>query len=132
MVGDVTTVRLSWTPLIQSVESGYDDITNYKGPGALLGMAVLRSNNVAQAILTASSTPASAANTVTAYACLAVADHGFGVTTLDQSEPRIIRKRPGPSTVSVPLDTYGTLGYKMRLAQNLLDSSRALVYYAAK
>lgn len=132
MVGDVTTARLSWTPLIQSVESGYDDITNYKGPGALLGVAVLRSNNISQVALTVSTTPASASGTVTAYQCLAVADHGFGVTTLDQSEPRIIMKKPGPTTVSVPLDTYGVLGWKMRMAQQLLDSSRALVYYAAK
>jgi hypothetical protein len=41
-------------------------------------------------------------------------------------------KRPGSSTVSVPLDTYGTLGWKMRSAQNLLHATRALVYYAAK
>ena len=133
MVADVTTGRLSWSPLIQSVNAGYDRITNYKGPGALLGVAVMRSNNIGTVVLTTSSTPIGlGAAGVTVYKCVALADHGIGKTTLDQSEPRIIRKTPGPGTVSVPLDTFGTLGWKMRLAQGLLSSTRALTYYAAK
>jgi N4-gp56 family major capsid protein len=132
MVGDVTTTRLSWSPLIQNVPAGVDRITNYKGPGTLLGIAVMRSNNLNQAVLTASMTPASDTLTVTAYQCIALAENGIGKTTLDQAEPRIIMKRPGSATVSVPLDTYGTLGWKLRSAQNLLHSTRALVYYAAK
>jgi len=123
MVGDVTTTRLSWSPLIQNVNPQAGRITAYKGPGALLGMAVMRTNNIQQETLT---------NTITAYTCVALADYGFGVTTMDQSEPRIIMKRPGNSTLSVPLDTYGTIGWKMRMAQGLLDSNRALRYYAAK
>jgi hypothetical protein len=77
-------------------------------------------------------TPGSATTvSVTAFKNLAVAEYAFGITTLDQSEPRIIRKTPGPQTVSVPLDTYGIIGWKMRMAQALLDSNRALVYYSA-
>jgi len=133
MVADVTTGRLSWSPLIQNVPAGYDRITNYKGPGALLGIAVMRSNNIDTITLTTGSTPiGSGAAGITVYRNVALADHGIGKTTLDQAEPRIIRKNPGPSTVSVPLDTYGTIGWKMRLAQGLLSSSRALTYYAAK
>lgn len=131
MVADVTTSRLSWSPLIQNVPAGVDRITNYKGPGALLGMAVMRSNNIDTVVLTTGSTPAGTGG-ITVYRCVALADHGIGKTSLDQSEPRIIRKNPGPGTVSVPLDTYGTIGWKMRLAQGLLSSSRALTYYAAK
>lgn len=133
MVADVTTARLSWTPLIQNVPAGVDRITNYKGPGALLGIAVMRSNNIDTVVLTTGSTPVGSPGTgLTAYRCVALADHGIGKTTLDQSEPRIIRKSPGPNTVSVPLDTFGTIGWKMRLAQGLLSSSRVLTYYAAK
>lgn len=131
LVGDVTTGRLSWSPLIQNVPAGVDRITNYKGPGALLGTAVMRSNNITTVLLTVSTTPASSSGTVTAYVNIALADHGIGKTTLDQSETRIIMKRPGPSTVSVPLDTFGTIGWKMRMAQALLASTRALVYYTA-
>lgn len=129
LVADVTTTRLSWSPLIQNVPAGVDRITNYKGPGTLLGIAVMRSNNITTAVMTLSTTPA---GTGTFYVNIALADHGIGKTTLDQSDPRIIMKRPGSSTVSVPLDTYGTIGWKMRMAQALLSSSRALVYYAAK
>lgn len=131
MVADVTTGRLSWSPLIQNVPAGVDKIANYKGPGALLGIAVLRSNNIGKIYLTVSSTPASNTGTVTAYAAVALADHGIGKTTLDQADPRIIMKRPGPSTVSVPLDTYGTIGWKLRMAQGLLSATRALTYYTA-
>jgi len=122
MVADVTTNRLSWSVLIQNVNPQAERITNYKGPGALLGVAVMRSNNITTTTLT---------NTVTAYVNLALADHGIGKTTLNQSDPRIIMKRPGPSTVSVPLDTYGIIGWKMRMAQALLDNDRAIIYYSA-
>lgn len=131
MVADVTTTRLSWSPLIQYTDKQVDKIFQYKGPGVLLGMAVQRSNNLNQVALTVSSTPASASGTVTAWQCLALANYGIGKTTLDQADPRIIMKRPGPSTVSVPLDTYGTIGWKMRKAMALLDSLRATSYYAA-
>lgn len=133
MVGDVTTTRLSWSPLIQNVPSGADRIMNYKGPGVLLGVAVMRSNIIRTTVLTTTSSPIGlGAAGITAYVCIALADHGVGKTTLDQAEPRIIMKRPGANTVSVPLDTYGTIGWKMRMGQGLLSSSRALVYYAAK
>lgn len=122
MVADVTTARLSWSPLIQNVNPQAERITNYKGPGALLGMAVMRSNNITTTTLT---------NTVTAYVNIALADHGIGKTTINQSEPRVIMKRPGPSTVSVPLDTYGIIGWKMRMAQSLLSNDRAIIYYTA-
>jgi hypothetical protein len=132
MVADVTTGRLSWSPLIQNVPAGVDRITNFKGPGALLGIAVMRSNNIDVVALTTGSTPGATGVNTSHYRNVALADHGVGKTTLDQSEPRIIRKNPGPGTVSVPLDTYGTIGWKMRLAQGLLSSTRALTYYAAK
>lgn len=132
MVADVTTGRLSWSPLIQYVPEGFRRISDYKGPGVLLGMAVLRTNNLGTVALTTSSTPASAAGTVTAYKCLALADHGIGATTLDQAEPRIIMKRPGPQSISVPLDTYGTIGWKFRSAFRNLDVNRALICWFAK
>ena len=130
MVGDVTTGRLSWSPLIWNVPGpdGTARITSYKGPGALLGIAVMRSNIISTVTLTPSTTPAGS-GTVTAYRCIALAEYGLGKTTLDQAEPRIIMKRPGTQTVSVPLDTYGTIGFKLRQAQANLDVARALVYY---
>jgi N4-gp56 family major capsid protein len=129
MVGDVTTGRLSWSPLIQNVPAGADRIMGYKGPGILLGCAVQRSNNMTVLYLTASTTPAGT-TTTTVYAGLALAEGGIGKTTLDQSEPRVILKRPGPTTISVPLDTYGTIGFKLRQAQRNLHVTRSLVYYS--
>ena len=133
MVADVTTARLSWSPLIWNVPEGAEKITSYKGPGALLGVAIMRSNNIDTVTLTTTSTPlATGAAGLTCYRCVALADHGIGKTSMDQSDPRIIRKSPGPQSVSVPLDTYGTIGWKMRLAQGLLSSTRALTYYCVK
>jgi len=131
IVTDVTTARLSWSPLLQYTEGNADRIMNYKGPGALLGVAVQRSNNIATVALTVSSTPPSNSGTVNAFKAIGLAHYGIGKTTLDQAEPRVIMKRPGPQTVTVPLDTYGTIGWKMRLAQSLLDSNRCLVFYSA-
>lgn len=131
MVADVTNTRLSWSPLLQYTEGNANKYMAYKGPGTLLGMAVQRSNNLTQIVCTVSSTPPSNSGSVTAYACIAMASFGMGKTTLDQAEPRIIMKRPGPSTVSVPLDTYGTMGFKLRMAQSVLDVTRVVTYYAA-
>lgn len=131
MVADVTATRLSWSVLLQGTDSGIGKFVNYKGPGALLGVAVMRSNNINKVYTTVSTTPASNSGTVTAYAAVALADHGLGKTSLDQSEPRIIIKRPNSGTVSVPLDTYGTIGWKLRIATKNLDVARALVYYSA-
>lgn len=59
-------------------------------------------------------------------------NQAFGVVDLNSplAQPAIIRKIPGPQTVSVPTDEYQTIGYSIRGAVTRLDPLALMVFGA--
>lgn len=123
LVTDVTTTRLSWSEVNKHVPGLDGQKKIIVGtPGAIYGTMVLRSNNITTKTLT---------STVTAYANIALADHGIGRAGFGAMDPQIIMKSPGPQDTSNPLNTFGTIGWKAALGEALLDSNRVITYYSA-
>ena len=70
------------------------------------------------------------------YAGLIFADWALGWLGLGETgpkAPRIIKKGPGPTTTSDPLDTTHTLGWKVRAVARVLDrAARGLIIYSSQ
>lgn len=123
LVTDVTTTRLSWSEVNKHVPGVDGQQKIIRGsPGAIYGTMVLRSNNITTKVLT---------NTLTAYANIALADHGIGRAGWDAMDPQIITKNSGSQDTSNPLNMYGTLGFRVTMGPVLLDSARVITYYSA-
>ena len=124
LVTDVTTTRLSWSEANKYVPKGFDQlIDNHQFVGRFNGLSCLRTTNIGIV-----------SEDVSAYQCLALARYGVGrvgLGTKGPLKPSIKYKSPGPNDTYQPLDTYHTIGWKVRMVTKLLDANRALVVYSA-
>ncbi len=113
--------KMEWWNLAAQTADGWGDLK--RGYIAtLLDCALFRTNNLTTVTVT---------GTVTCFKGFALADYGLGKCSLQNMEPDIIVKTSGPNDTSQPLNTFSTIGWKVRMGQKLIDANRVLAYYAA-
>ena len=126
LVTDVTTTRLSWSEVKKNVATAYENQIERKNNGDLVG-------SLGRVSVFLSDVVGTVTEDVAAWRAIALARYGVGWLGLGENKPKpkVIMKRPGPQDTSNPLNQYMTIGWKVKMADKLLDANRVLVVYSA-
>jgi N4-gp56 family major capsid protein len=126
LVTDVTTTRLSWSEVKKNVATAYENQIERKNNGDLVGSLGRVSVFLADVVGTVT-------EDVAAWRAIALARYGVGWLGLGENKPKpkIIMKRPGPQDTSNPLNQYMTIGWKVKMADKLLNANCVFVVYSA-
>jgi N4-gp56 family major capsid protein len=119
--GKTSAVKISWHDTMQRTVPGLRKLERYE-IGTYAGMSVQKTNNITTLVTGSHS----------AYVNVALAKDAVGRANLDMRNVRIIVIPPGKPDKSDPLNLYGTIGWKARMAHRALDiNNRAVTYYSA-
>jgi N4-gp56 family major capsid protein len=120
--GGITTGgKISWHDTQQRTVPGLRKLERYE-IGTYAGLSVQKTNNIATEITGSHS----------GYVNIALAKDAIGRANLDMRNVRIIVIPPGRPDKSDPLNLFGTIGWKTRMAHRPLDvNNRAIKHYSA-
>jgi N4-gp56 family major capsid protein len=118
--GSTNAVKISWHDTMQRTVPGQRKLERYE-VGTYAGISVQKTNNITTLITGSHS----------AYVNVALAKDAVGRANLDMRNVRLIVIPPGRPDKSDPLNLFGTIGWKARLAHRALDiNNRAITFYS--